>query len=150
MSRLLGLVLFMADQTFVRIQFHAGKGNRLKLQFKHKDLRDAVNQSKKSIHDLFTDSFGGWPYLLWAGLRHMDPRMSIDKASEYIDAWCNTPDPALPLDHPDAMKPRTMDALGFLLLDALNASGFVRIDPVEEGKDEDEEDAEKNAMPEAV
>ena len=36
---------------------------------------------------MFSDAFGGWPYLLKYGLRAQDPKMTLDKASDFIDLW---------------------------------------------------------------
>jgi hypothetical protein len=120
-------------EPFVRIELDI----RRKLRFKHKDLRDVVKDSGKSIGELFTDPFVGWPYLLLYGLRWQDLKLSLDKCSEFIDGWIDT--------HSDEKTP--MDSLGQTLLDALNASGFVRIRP--EGE-LDEAPSEGNAKPEAA
>ena len=122
---------------FVRIHLD----QRRKLRYKHKDLRDAVAESGKSIGELLTDPFGGWPYLLRFGLRWQDLKVSIDKASEFIDLWCEEPDP-------DTKQVRTLDQLGLLLLEALNLSGFVKIE-AEKPLDE-KEDALGNESPEAA
>lgn len=118
-----------ASQRFVRIDLD----QRRKLRYKHKDLRDVVKESGKSIGELFMDPFGGWPYLLLFGLRWQDLKLNLDKASEFIDLWVET--------HADEKTP--MDSLGQKLLDALNASGFVRIKS--EGE-LDEAPAEGNAL----
>lgn len=88
-----------------------------KLRFKHRDLRDAVAQSGRSIGELFTDPFGGWPYLLLMGLRWQDLKLNLDKCSEFIDLWVE--------EHANEKVP--MDSMGALLLEALNRSGFVKI-----------------------
>ena len=124
-----------AKQTFVRIQLDLPR----KLRFKHKDLRDIVRESGKSIGELFNDPFNGWPYLLLYGLRWQDLKLSLDKASEFIDGWVE--------EHGDEKFP--MDSLGQVLLDALNASGFIRI-VAESELDAPTDDAEGNAPPEAV
>jgi len=102
----------MAD-TFVRIELDLPR----KLRFKHKDLRDVVDATKKPIGDLFMDPFNGWPHLLLYGLRWQDLKLTLDKCSEFIDLWVE--------QHIDEKTP--MDSLGQKLLDALNASGFIRI-----------------------
>jgi hypothetical protein len=91
-----------------------------KLRFRHKDIRDAIKESEQGIASLLTDIFIGWPYLLRYGLRHEDMGMTIDRASELLDAWVREPDP-------DTKEPRTIDQLGKKLLDAINASGFIKI-----------------------
>jgi hypothetical protein len=105
----------MADQ-FVRIHLDQTR----KLRFKHKDLRDMVADSGKPLGELLTDAFNGWPYILRYGLRWQDLKVSLDKASEFIDIWIEEPDPK-------TGEKRTLDQLGLVLLDALNASGFVKI-----------------------
>lgn len=140
----------MSD-TFVRIHLDV----RRKLRYKHKDLRDAVAESGKSIGELLTDAFGGWPYLLRMGLRWNDLKISVDKASEFIDLWCENPDPdaleAWTKSREAGPKPpnRTLDQMGMLLLEALNASGFVKIVP-DTPLDEGEDTPEGNAKPEAA
>lgn len=115
-----------------------------KLKFRHRDLRDAVEKTGKSIGELFQDPFGGWAYLLLFGLRYEDLNISLDKASDFIDRWIDEPDP-------ETKTPRTLDDLGLKLLDALNASGFVKIKADGAGKDGDgDEGAEGNATPEAA
>ena len=111
---------------------------RRKLIFRHKDLRDAVSETGKSIGDLFTDPFGGWGHLLRYGLRTQDPRVTLDKASEFLDLWVAKPDP-------ETNQERTLDQLGELLLEALNASGFVKITKFSPEK---KETPEGNALPE--
>lgn len=123
----------MADR-FVRIHLELPEGasgiNKWqparKLRFNHKDLRDVCKDTGKSIGELFTDPFGGWPYLLLYGLRWQDLSLSLDRCSELIDGWRDT--------HADEKAP--LQSLGQKLLDALNASGFVKIEA--EGKLEDE------------
>lgn len=126
-----------AQNTFVPLQLDLKR----KLRFRHRDLRDAVLQSKQSIGDLFMDPFGGWPFLLLYGLRWRDDKLTLDKCSEFIDGWMET--------HTEEEKP--LDSLRDKLLEALNKSGFVKIqqfdpdapDPVEGGP-------EGNATPEAA
>lgn len=105
----------MADpHSFVKIKLDIpGR----KLRFKHRDLRDAVSNSGKSIGELFTDPFGGWPYLLLYGLRWQDLKLNLDKCSEFIDVWVE--------EHASDNAP--LDSLGAVLLEALNKSGFVKI-----------------------
>ncbi len=102
----------MAD-TFVRIDLDLKR----KLRFKHKDLRDLVASTGKSIGELFSDPFGGWPHIMLHALRHQDLKLTLDKCSEFIDLWVEK--------HADEEAP--LNSLGEKLLEALNASGFVRI-----------------------
>jgi hypothetical protein len=97
-----------------------------------------VQQSGKSIGELFLDPFVGWPYLMLFGLRWQDLKLSYDKCSEFIDKWLD--------DHADEKMP--MDSLGQKLLDALNASGFVKIEA--EGTLVDEAPAGGNAQTEGA
>ena len=123
----------MADR-FVRIKLELPDGHKdrgkwqsaRKLRFNHKDLRDVVKDSGKNLGELFTDMFGGWPYLLLYGLRWQDLTITLDRCSELIDGWRDS--------HADEQYP--MQSLGMALKDALNASGFVKIES--EGKLDDE------------
>lgn len=102
-----------------------------------------VAESGKSLGELLTDPFGGWPYILRFGLRWQDLKVSLDKASEFIDLWLEEPDP-------ETHEPRTMDQLGLVLLEALNKSGFVKIQAEKPIEDKADEGDEGNARPEAV
>lgn len=129
----------MADPIvrFVRIDFGPNDIAGRKLRFKHKDLRDVVKETGKSVGELFMDPFGGWPYLLLYGLRWQDLKLTVDKCSDFIDTWVDM--------HSEAEK-MPMDSLGQKLLDALNASGFVKI----EAEGSLEGAPEGNEKPEAV
>jgi hypothetical protein len=119
---------------FVRITLDLPDGHKeigtwqpaRKLRFNHKDLRDLVKDTDRSIGELFSDAFNGWPYLLLYGLRWQDLKISLDRCSELIDGWRDA--------HADDQYP--LNSLGQALLDALNASGFVRIEAEEPLKDE--------------
>ena len=91
------------------------------LMFRHKDLRDVSVATGKPIGELFADAFAYWADLLQYALRTQDPRITRDKASSFIDIWVDQPDPV-------TKKERTLDELGDLLLEALTASGFVKIE----------------------
>lgn len=137
-TRYLGLVFQMAeaiktDANFVRIALDIPR----KLRFKHKDLRDAVQTTGKSIGELYMDVFNGWPYLLLFGLRWQDLKVTPDKCSEFMDLWVEA--------RPDEEAPLT--SMGQLILEALNKSGFVRIKA--EGE-LDEAPAEGNESPVSV
>ncbi len=127
----------MSEDRFVRIELDI----RRKLRFKHRDLRDAVKDSGKSIGELFGDPFGGWAYLLLYGLRWQDLKLTLDKCSGFIDGWVE--------DHEAEKVP--LDSMGEKILEALNASGFVKIQaetPLD--LDKASEGSEGNAKPEAV
>jgi hypothetical protein len=126
----------MAEANFVRVKFDIVR----KLRFKHKDLRDLVQTTGKSIGELFSDPFAGWPHILLYALRHQDLKLTIDKCSEFIDLWVEEN----PSDDPRRMP---LDSLGEKILEALNASGFVRIKA--ENTLEAEPSAEGNETPEA-
>lgn len=128
----------MADQ-FVRIHLD----QRRKLRYKHKDLRDMVAESGKPLGELLTDPFGGWPYILKYGLRWQDLKVSNDKASEFIDLWMEEPDP-------ETGEKRTMDQLGLKLLEALNASGFIKIQAEKPLADNADGPDEGNGEPAAI
>lgn len=125
----------MAEDRFVRIQLDI----RRKLRFKHRDLRDAVKDSGKAIGDLFNDPFGGWAYLLLYGLRWQDLKLSLDKCSDFIDGWMEA----------HASEKFPLEGMSVLLLEALNASGFIKIQ-AEKPIDEASEPAEGNEKPEAA
>jgi hypothetical protein len=126
----------MAD-AFVRIELDV----RRKLRYKHKDLRDVCEATKKDIGQLFNDPFNGWPYLLLYGLRWQDLKLTLDKCSEFIDLWVER--------HQDEKFP--MQSMGSTLLEALNASGFIRIEAEGTLKDDDDkESAEGKTTPESL
>lgn len=102
-----------------------------------------VAESGKPLMELLQDSFGGWPYVIRFGLRWQDLKISLDKASEFIDLWMEEPDP-------DTGESRTMDQLGLVLIDALNKSGFVKIQAEKPIEDNPEESAAGNARPGAA
>lgn len=83
------------------------------LLFRHKDLREAVNTSHKTIGDLISDPFGGWPYLLQHGLRHQDTRLTLDDCSGMIERWV------------DAGK--SLKDLGDVLIEGVEQTGFIKI-----------------------
>ena len=125
----------MAEQDFVRLELE--KGRRIKLQFKHKQLREAVRASgNRPIGELLSDPFGGWPFLLVAGYSAFKGVASLDEVSDWIDVWMDQPDPT-------TGEPRTLDQLGMKLIEAIKASGFIKTEPV---KDQDDEGAEGNAQ----
>lgn len=68
------------------VTFHAN-GKPYSLKYRHKNLKDVVARTGKSITQLFEDPFDGWPHLLAEGLRHQHPRITADDACELIDAW---------------------------------------------------------------
>lgn len=128
---------------FVRISLG---GIRRKLSYEHKDLRDASAASGRSFMDLAGDPFNGWPYLLLYGLRWQGDRtVTLDRCSAFIDQWVK--------EHKDDEKP-PMESLSDLLMEALVASGFVRLpkpEPLEEDKSTDQTDAmegQAQAIPE--
>lgn len=128
---------------FVRLEL--SKSKRIKLRFKHSQLRKAVIASGgRAIGDLVGDPFGGWPYLLAEGHRPYTPTVTLDQASEWMDEWVETP-------NPKTGEQRTLDELGSVILDGLKASKFIVLKPdVKEGEDKDlEETSEGNAPPEA-
>jgi hypothetical protein len=134
-------VLQQSDAPFVRIELD---GVRRKLRFKHRDLRDAVNQSGKSIGALFMDPFGGWPYLLLYGLRWQDLKLTLDKCSDFLDQWVE--------EHgSEATKDRMpLDSMGEKILEALNKSGFVKIraeGQLDDGGSEGNEKPEADSIP---
>lgn len=130
----------MDGQDFVRVQFDGTE--RVKLRFRHRDLRDAVNESGKSIQELFNDQFGGWPYLIKYAMRAARPGFTLDAASDLIEIWVKQPDPK-------SGASRTFDDLGLHLLEAFKRSGFLTVTKDVEPTDE-ATTPEGNAAPEAV
>jgi hypothetical protein len=121
----------MASDRFIRIDFdgtgklgpeRASPDGRRKLRFRHKDLRDVVESTKRTVKELLDDTWNGWPYLLFYGLREADPRITLDKCSDLIDLWVDT--------HPDEELPMT--SLGNKLREAFEAAGFIRTKPKED------------------
>jgi hypothetical protein len=103
------------------------------LMFRHKELRDLVNDTGKSIGELMSDPFGGWPHVLRYGLRYQDNKVTLDQCSDFIDIWVEA--------HKD--EPSPMKSLCDKLMEALDASGFIKL--TAEGA---AESAEGNATPE--
>jgi hypothetical protein len=112
----------------VRLVFGAGKDQvRHKIAYRHRDLRDVVDVTGKSVVDLLNDPFGGWPYLLQFGRRQYDPKVTKDQASDLIDAWLD--------DHPD----NEFSKIGDLLMQALENSKFIKFPKATESKAGEEE-----------
>jgi len=115
----------MAD--VVRITFDKER----KLKPKHKYLREAVRVSGKSITELITDPFGGFPFLVQALLQPsgaVGEHISLDKASDLIDEFFE--------------KGGTVEKLQKALVQSL--SGYLQIESTPTS-DEDEEAADPNA-----
>jgi hypothetical protein len=116
----------------------------LKLKARHRDLRDVVHDTGKSLQALYADWADGWPYLLQYFARARQEPITLDDASDIMDTWIQQPDPK-------TGKKRELSELGKLLLEVMDQSGFVRITRPEMAKDkdgEDDEDREGNAPPE--
>lgn len=114
------------------------KGRRIKLRFRHKEIRKAVVESgNRPIGALVDDAFAGWPILLAEGHRPYNPQANVDMASEWIDDWVRLPDP-------ETGEMRTLGDLGSLLVDALKASKFIRVKPDLKDDEEPAESAEGN------
>lgn len=95
-------------------------GNRWKLIFNAKTLKDAVADSGKVFQDLLADPFNGWPYLIKHALKSQDGRITVDRACELIDEWRREY-----LQRPQAKKKPFVEAFSDLLVDALAAEGWV-------------------------
>lgn len=105
-------------------------GDRFKIKFRHNDMRQVVEQTKRSIGDLLDDQFGGWPYLLMAGLRQQHPRITVTDASNYIDQLIGEGMP--------------MRDIGMKLVDAAVAAGYIELErPEKPEKPEKPESAEE-------
>jgi hypothetical protein len=84
------------------------------LKYQHRDLRDAVNTSGKTIVGLLDDVFGGWPYLLQYGLRWKDSRLTLDDCSALIERWIE-------------QDGNTLRGLSDKLIEAVEQTGFIKI-----------------------
>lgn len=124
---------------FVRLVLD--KNRRIKLRFRHAQIRKAVIAGgNRPIEDLASDPFGGWPVLLAEGHRPYLPTVTVDQASEWMDEFVRLP-------HPETGEERSLKELGDLLYDALKASKFITVRPLLKDKDDDEkapDDAEGN------
>jgi hypothetical protein len=104
-----------------------------KLKVRHQYLREAREVTNKSIHELVQDPFGGYPYLLRALLQPTDQTITLNRASELIDLWCD--------------RGKKLDDLGQHLVRALADYLHIEMTPT----DDEEEDAAKagTAVPNA-
>lgn len=109
----------MADPRAVDIMLDRPR----KLLYRHKDIRDAVNSSGKSIVMLLDDLFGGWPYLLLHGLRHQDTRLTLDDCSEMLDRVAQSGEP--------------IKTVQDKLIAAIEKTGFIKIQRPESEATED-------------
>jgi hypothetical protein len=98
---------------------------RYKIVYRTRDLRDVTEQTGKSVFDLLIDPFGGWPHLLHYGLRFAHPKITKDGAADLIDKWKD--------DDPE----HEYSKIGELLMQALEASGFVKFPKAGEVKEDD-------------
>lgn len=99
------------------VSFKAGD-HLYHLRFQHKDLRDACVAADKTIGELYDDKFRGWPYLIAFGIRWKHDKITLDDACKIIDRWLD--------------DGNEFGELGFKLLDALKASGYIRVEKAEE------------------
>jgi hypothetical protein len=102
------------------------KQERYKIVYRTRDLRDVTENTGKSVFDLLNDPFGGWPHLLHYGLRFAHPKITKDGAADLIDKWR--------ADDPEVNE---YAKLGELLMQALEASGFVKFPKAGDVKDDD-------------
>lgn len=86
--------------------------------FRHREIRDLLNTTNKTLLELYNDPFTGWPYLLLFGLRYQDNRLTLDNCSDFIDQWAEK--------HKDDEAP--LKGLGDLLIEGLTASGLLRLE----------------------
>jgi hypothetical protein len=111
------------QNTVVRVEFDRPR----KLICKHRHIRDAVLESKKSIIELMSDPFGGYPYLIRALLQPSAAHgeaITIDKASDLIDVYLS--------------KHGSLEGLSKALLQALSAYLHVEVTPTEDEQTGDE------------
>jgi hypothetical protein len=120
----------MATGEVVRLVIGKGKPvdqqERYKIIYRMRDLRDVTEATGKSVFDLLNDPFGGWPHLLHFGLRFAYPKMTPDGAADLIDRWKD--------DDPEVNE---YAKLGELLMNALEASGFVKFPKAGEVKEDE-------------
>jgi hypothetical protein len=98
---------------------------RYKIVYRTRDLRDATENTGKSVFDLLNDPFGGWPHLLHYGLRFAHPKITKDGAADLIDKW------------KDDDQANEYAKLGEMLMQALENSGFVKFPKAGEVKEDD-------------
>lgn len=137
----MGLVFQMADITPDFVRLVLDKERRIKLRFRHKEIRNAVKNSGQSIGDLVNDPFGGWPHLLVEGHRPYKPTVTLDEASGWMDDFVSLPDAN--------GEERTLAQMGKLLIDALVASKFLVVKAELKDEPEPADGAEGNGQPEA-
>jgi hypothetical protein len=111
-------------------------GKERKLKARHRHVRDARIESDKTVIELLQDPWGGYPYLLRALLRHREPNLSLDDASNLIDDWMdNNP---------------SMEGLTKAITSALANYMHIELTPSDEEKTEAEGNAEAPAEPGAT
>jgi hypothetical protein len=98
---------------------------RYKIVYRTRDLRDATENTGKSVFDLLNDPFGGWPHLLHYGLRFAHPKITKDGAADLIDKW------------KDDDQANEYAKLGEMLMQALENSGFVKFPKAGDVKEDD-------------
>lgn len=106
------------------VRLEIGQEKRFKIKYRHRDLRDVVEKTGKSIGDLFGDPFGGWPYLLLYGRRFENPRMTLDDASNLIDEYIG--------------EGGEFSKIGELLTKAMELSGYIKFEQAKPEEDETE------------
>jgi hypothetical protein len=107
--------------------------DRYKIIFKSKELRNLGEATGKTVFDLLQDPTGGWPIVLYFGLRYAHPKLTKDQVSDLIDRWLE--------DDPDQNE---YTKIGDMLLQALENGRFVKIKSGEEAKEDG--DSEGNSL----
>lgn len=106
----------------VRLEFDKER----KLKARHKFIRDAVNNSGKSIAQLVNDPFGGYPYILQALLQPGSrDTITLDKASELIDAYLD--------------RHESIDGLTKGIIECLSGYLHIEVTPADSEEDEGNE-----------
>ncbi len=121
----------MADPQIVgKVDFADGKGER-KLKAQNKYIREALEQSKKSIMELADDPIAGWPYLIQALVSGGTLRpITLDAASALFDSYL--------AEHKD------LKGLGEQITKSIN--GYFHVEQVKpEGEESDAPNADTQA-----
>ena len=96
-----------------------------KLMFRYKDVGDAVAASGKPLMEMLGDEFSGWRTLLFFGLRYNDSRLQPSDIGSMVDTFIER------RLSEGAAAP--MNEIGIYLMDALEASGFIKRDRNKDG-----------------
>lgn len=106
-----------------RLEFLSDKRGPVskKLIPKHRHIAAMCDQSNKSVNELLSDPFRGYPWLLMALLREEDSTISKGKCSDLIEEYVDSSDSDDPLND-----------FGMLLLTALQKYLSIEVTPTKD------------------